>query len=73
MMEEADINGDGFVDTDEFIKIMLQTNLFWENLRDPLHAKSCFKIIVVFMPKEGLADMVPTIKYHLWRQQSTIL
>ena len=28
MMEEADLNGDGFVDKDEFIKIMLQTNLF---------------------------------------------
>ena len=29
MMEEADQNGDGFIDKEEFIKIMLQTNLFW--------------------------------------------
>ncbi|KAL4221634.1 hypothetical protein ACF0H5_019891 [Mactra antiquata] len=28
MMEEADINGDGHVDQSEFIRIMLQTNLF---------------------------------------------
>ena len=28
MMVEADLNGDGLVDHDEFIKIMLQTNLF---------------------------------------------
>ena len=28
MMEAADLNGDGFVDKDEFIKVMLQTNLF---------------------------------------------
>lgn len=28
MMEAADQNGDGFVDKDEFIKVMLQTNLF---------------------------------------------
>ncbi|ELU15735.1 hypothetical protein CAPTEDRAFT_156723 [Capitella teleta] len=28
MMEVADLNGDGFVDKDEFIKVMLQTNLF---------------------------------------------
>jgi Ca2+-binding EF-hand superfamily protein len=29
MIEEADINGDGKVDQSEFIRIMLQTNLFW--------------------------------------------
>ena len=28
MMEAADANGDGYVDKDEFIKVMLQTNLF---------------------------------------------
>lgn len=28
MIEEADINGDGRVDQSEFIRIMLQTNLF---------------------------------------------
>ena len=28
MMEEADTNGDGFIDKDEFTKIMMQTNLF---------------------------------------------
>ncbi|GFO07194.1 caltractin [Plakobranchus ocellatus] len=28
MMEEADVNGDGRVDQSEFIRIMLQTNLF---------------------------------------------
>ena len=28
MIEEADINGDGQVDQSEFIRIMLQTNLF---------------------------------------------
>ena len=28
MMEEADVNGDGAVDQSEFIRIMLQTNLF---------------------------------------------
>ncbi|KAL3861943.1 hypothetical protein ACJMK2_007952 [Sinanodonta woodiana] len=28
MIEEADINGDGVIDQSEFIKIMLQTNLF---------------------------------------------
>ncbi|XP_005113262.1 caltractin [Aplysia californica] len=28
MMEEADVNGDGHVDQSEFIRIMLQTNLF---------------------------------------------
>ena len=31
MIEEADINGDGRVDQSEFIRIMLQTNLFWSN------------------------------------------
>lgn len=30
MIEEADINGDGKVDQSEFIRIMLQTNLFWD-------------------------------------------
>lgn len=28
MVEEADLNGDGFIDQSEFIRIMLQTNLF---------------------------------------------
>ena len=28
MIEEADINGDGKIDQSEFIRIMLQTNLF---------------------------------------------
>ena len=28
MMIEADINGDGLIDKEEFTKIMLQTNLF---------------------------------------------
>ena len=29
MVEEADVNGDGQIDQSEFIRIMLQTNLFW--------------------------------------------
>lgn len=29
MMEEADINGDSFIDPEEFIRVMLQTNLFY--------------------------------------------
>ena len=28
MVEEADVNGDGQIDQSEFIRIMLQTNLF---------------------------------------------
>ncbi|XP_048257774.1 caltractin-like [Haliotis rufescens] len=28
MIEEADVNGDGVIDKEEFIRIMLQTNLF---------------------------------------------
>lgn len=28
MIEEADVNGDGHVDQSEFVRIMLQTNLF---------------------------------------------
>ena len=31
MIEEADINGDGHVDQSEFVRIMLRTNLFWNN------------------------------------------
>ena len=28
MMAEADLNGDGYVDKDEFVAIMMRTNLF---------------------------------------------
>jgi len=32
MIEQADANGDGFVDKQEFIQIMLKTNLFREEM-----------------------------------------
>ena len=40
MIDEADRNGDGEIDEEEFVRIMKKTNLFWGDRREgSLHSK----------------------------------
>jgi len=34
MIDEADRNGDGEIDEEEFVRIMKKTNLFWAKERE---------------------------------------
>lgn len=69
MIEEADINGDGKVDQSEFIRIMLQTNLFWIGKVNQSESILWFKRVFFTILFDDDHELLGVI-FKYWNKQS---